>query len=114
MRVCSDTSPLCNLARIGRLALLWEQHPMVFIPDEVWTELGCMRHREARESLEDARASGKLRTGTVRDRVFMNTLIPLLDEGESAAIALLSSRAQTFCLWMNPTDARWPGIMGCE
>ena len=39
MRVVSNASPLINLARIGRLALLHQQYGTLTIPAAVWDEV---------------------------------------------------------------------------
>jgi predicted nucleic acid-binding protein len=44
MRVVSNTSPICNLAIIGRLELLPRRYGGVSIPREVALELGELLH----------------------------------------------------------------------
>jgi predicted nucleic acid-binding protein len=87
MLAVSNTSPLSNLALIGRLDLLREQLSSVIIPPGVWTELGRHPNPAARHALEAA----------LEDRWL--TVVPLalavpadlasaLDLGEAEALAL--------------------------
>ncbi len=87
--VCvSNTSPLSNLAIIGRLDLLRTQCEKVLIPETVWRELGAMRHEEARGALAQARANGWLEVVQPGNRPLMESLLVQLDAGEAAAITL--------------------------
>jgi len=56
MRVVSNTSPICNLAIIGRLELLPRRYGGVSIPREVALELGAMSHQAARSQIQAALA----------------------------------------------------------
>lgn len=105
MRVCSDTSPLYTLARVKLLHVLWEQHPEVMIPEEVWAELSRVSHPESRELLEDARATGRLRIASLQSHTLKNSLMSVLDEGESAAIALAVESAADWLL-MDEAEGR--------
>ncbi len=105
MRVCSDTSPLYTLARVNLLHVLWDQHPEILIPEEVWAELSRMSHRESRELLEDARATGRLRVLALQNNALKDSLLTVLDEGESAAIAL-AVESHADLLLLDETDGR--------
>lgn len=105
MLVCSDTSPLSTLARVNLLHVLWDQHPDILIPEEVWAELSRMSHREPRELLEDARATGRLRIAVLQNSALKNSLLPVLDEGESAAIAL-AVESEADLLLLDEADGR--------
>jgi uncharacterized protein len=58
MRVVSDTSPISNLAIIGRLDLLRQRYGEVRIPGAVKKELAVLTRIEARKSIEDALSEG--------------------------------------------------------
>ena len=87
MRVVSNTSPICNLAIIGRLELLPRRYGGGSIPREVALELGAMSHQAARSQIQAALARGWLR---VEDTTLLPSLsLPVrLDAGELAAMAL--------------------------
>lgn len=57
----SNTSPIYNLARIGRLHLLREQFSDLYIPVAVETELRNIPDSEAREMVEEAKRSSWLK-----------------------------------------------------
>lgn len=58
MLVVSNTSPLSNLAVIGRLSLLRERYGQIFIPPEVWRELAALQHLAGSDALRQAVADG--------------------------------------------------------
>ncbi len=58
MRVVSDTSPISNLAIIGRVGLLRQRYGMVQIPEAVAKEIACLTRIEARQSIEAAVREG--------------------------------------------------------
>jgi len=58
MVAVSDTSPISNLAFIGRLDLLLSQFEEVCIPEAVRAELEGMPNLEARSSIEQALQAG--------------------------------------------------------
>jgi predicted nucleic acid-binding protein len=88
MHVVSNTSPLSNLAVIGRLELLRKRYGCVTIPAEVWAELSALKHVAALAELNQARADGWL---VVENRVTPVVLPIPLDPGESAAISFAVS-----------------------
>lgn len=90
--VVSNTSPLVNLAVIGRLNLLRDQLHEIIVPQTVWQEVSALPHEEGLQALKDAVASGWL--VIVEDPspvLFSQVLATGLDAGESAAIALAVS-----------------------
>jgi len=87
MRVVSNTSPICNLAIIGRLELLRRRYPPVTIPPAVARELAALRHSAARSHIQAALAQGWLRIDATAVLPSLSLPFPL-DAGESAAIAL--------------------------
>jgi predicted nucleic acid-binding protein len=58
MVAVSDTSPISNLALIGRLDLLRIQFDRVWIPDAVKGELDRVPNRDAMASIEQAVQQG--------------------------------------------------------
>lgn len=61
MLVVSDTSPLSNLAIIGRLELLREQFAEVWMPPAVARELGALGDSPAQVALLEAVRAGWLK-----------------------------------------------------
>lgn len=49
----SNTSPLSNLAVIGRLELVQAQLATVAVPDAVWREMLALPHRDGQFALLD-------------------------------------------------------------
>ena len=88
MRVVSDTSPLSNLAIIGRLPLVFEQFGAVMVPEAVSGEVARLTHRFGQEALSEVRHNGLLNVVAIRDRVAADLLSAQLDRGEAEAIAL--------------------------
>lgn len=87
MPAASNTSPISNLAIIGRLALLREQFGIVFIPPAVQTELAALPVVTARENIECALRDQWIEVVPLQSPVPVN-LAATLDPGEAAAIAL--------------------------
>jgi predicted nucleic acid-binding protein len=86
MLAVSNTSPLSNLAIIGRLDLLQQRYGVVRIPPAVAQELGRLSHPQARALLTAALSSGWLQIDSASTAPLR--LAFKLDPGESAAIAL--------------------------
>lgn len=80
----SDTSPLRNLALIGRLDLLQEQFDTIVIPEQVWDELSAGRN--GTEDLRTLRDRGFLVTTEVDETELYVEIVQKLDIGETAAI----------------------------
>ena len=59
MRAVSNTSPIANLAYIGRLDLIREQFGDVSVPEVVWTELSNVPDTGVRRTIEKARETIK-------------------------------------------------------
>ena len=86
MIVVSDTSPITNLIKIGRLNLLREVFQKVIIPEKVREELRTWKTLGADiTAFEDADWI-EIRTPT--DLHLVQGLLTTLDEGEAEAIAL--------------------------
>ena len=87
MLVVSNTSPLSNLAIIGRLELVREQLGNVVIPPAVRAELGRNPHPAARAALEAAIQEGWISVRPLAGALPGN-LAASLDLGEAEALAL--------------------------
>ena len=87
MLVVSNTSPLSNLAIIGRLELVREQLGEVVVPPTVLAELRLNPKSNARASLETA-----FRQGWVKVMALAGPVLPdlelALDPGEAEALSL--------------------------
>jgi len=88
MPAVSNTSPILNLAIIGRLALLKEQFETVFIPPAVREELRVESELPGSRVIGEAIEAGWIQIEQVRNMAFVKVLRRELDEGESEAIAL--------------------------
>ena len=85
MIVVSDTSPILNLTRIGRIEILPALFGQVLIPLDVEREL----RRSARDlPLFDLAALPWLTVATAKDRTQVQRFRDELDAGEAEAIAL--------------------------
>ncbi len=85
--VVSNTSPLSNLAIIGRLDLAREQLGDLIIPSTVHLELGRNPHTGGRAALESAFAQGWIHVVALERRVPAD-LLAALDAGEAEALTL--------------------------
>jgi len=88
MLAVSNTSPISNLAHIGRLDLLKDQFPKLWIPDAVKKELERHPSPEARVSIAAAYNHGWLRVGTPVETPLKSMLLQQVHQGEAEAIAL--------------------------
>ena len=86
MIVVSDTSPILNLARIGRLELLPSLYEQVVIPPAVFGELTASASQDF-PAIDTARNSWLL-LGTPKDQERVLQLRADLDAGEAEAIVL--------------------------
>lgn len=86
MTIVSNTSPISNLAALGRLSLLEQVYGNIVIPQAVAKEIA-----EVGTIYTEAAAVADLEwisIQTVTDRTIIETLLNRLDEGEAEAIAL--------------------------
>lgn len=88
MLVVSNTSPVSNLAVIGRLDVLRRQFTTIRIPEAVRCGLARLDHGAGRRAIERACAEGWLVVEKLVTRNLANVLSSSLDPGESEAIAL--------------------------
>jgi predicted nucleic acid-binding protein len=86
MRVVSNTSPISNLAIIGRLDLLKRRYGTVLIPPAVAAELSALSHPAAKAQIAAALAEGWMVTEQAPPP---SPPLPFpLDAGETEAIGL--------------------------
>jgi predicted nucleic acid-binding protein len=83
MRVVSNTSPISNLAMVGRLRFLREQMQIVLIPKAVFLELQRLEDLQAKETIHSAIADGWIQVETLKDETLVNVLGTSLDAGEA-------------------------------
>ena len=88
MPVVSNTSPILNLAIIGKLSLLHEQFETIWIPSAVIDELRIKEELPGCSEIRMAIEEGWLKVLEVKDRDKVQLLNRDLDRGESEAIAL--------------------------
>jgi len=88
MLAVSNTSPISNLAFIGRLDLLKAQFPVVWIPTAVAQELTAHPDRIALDIIQAAMTAQWIRTAAPQESHLLKILSPQLHRGEAEAIAL--------------------------
>lgn len=88
MPVVSNTSPILNLAIIGKLSLLHEQFNTVYIPQAVIEELRIQEELPGCSEIRKAVEQGWITIIEVKDKEKVQLLNRDLDRGESEAIAL--------------------------
>jgi len=86
--VVSNTSPVLNLAIIGRLSLLREQFEEIWIPAAVLEELRLEEDLPGSRVMREAIDAKWLRVEEVKDQSLVHILQRDLDKGEAEAIAL--------------------------
>lgn len=96
MIVVSDTSPILNLARIGRLGLLPSLYHRVLIPTAVYEELTAAKNDLP--SAVDLGWEPWLIVATANDRKRVQELREDLDPGEAEAIVLAIERGADLLL----------------
>ena len=104
MLVVSNTSPLSNLAIIGRLELVREQLGAVVIPPAVQAELGRNPKLEARAALGTAMSEGWIRVMPLANPVPQD-LLQALDLGEAEALSL-AMQAKAALVLLDASAAR--------
>lgn len=105
MPVVSDTSPVLNLAIIGRLDLLHQQFGKVWLPQAVTDELRIEQDLPGSAAVRQAWQAGWLASEPVKDRVRVAILQRDLDPGEAEAIALALQKRADWLL-LDERDAR--------
>ena len=92
MPTVSNTSPLLNLAIIGKLELVMRQFGRVLVPPAVEEEFRLEEGRQGSSALREAMEEGWLATEAPSDEPLIRTLRQDLDRGESEAIALAAGK----------------------
>ena len=93
MRVISNTSPISNLAIVGRLEILARQFGKARIPSAVHRELSRLEHDAGSRAIRDASFQGWIQVETTATSDLARNLAFSLDAGEADAIALASESA---------------------
>jgi len=88
MRAVSDTSPISNLAIIGRLPLLRSQFDEVWIPAAVFSELQAHPDAASLKEIQEAVRDGWIKAITIAPSSLLNVLMRHLHRGEAEAITL--------------------------
>jgi predicted nucleic acid-binding protein len=88
MLVASNTSPISNLAIIGRLNLLRSQFREIWIPSAVRSELDQLSNSAALKEMQQALDDGWIKSQALRGDKVARLLAADLDPGEAEAIAL--------------------------
>lgn len=86
MIIVSNTSPVMNLAAIGRLDVLKELYGNVFIPEAVLAELSAIDG--GKFNIPSVQEFQWIKIAAVLDRPLVSSLMLELDFGEAEAIAL--------------------------
>lgn len=86
MSIVSNASPLINLARIGRLDLLYQLYGELVIPEAVWNEI--VVEGMGQPGADEVKAANWIRMQAVANRPLVRALRQELDSGEAEAIAL--------------------------
>lgn len=94
--VVSNTSPILNLALVGRLDVLRSQFSSVHVPPAVRQEL--LAGEDRLEALEDLLKSEFVRIEPPQRSEFVRELRTELDAGEAAAISLAVERGADLVL----------------
>ena len=94
MNVVSNTSPITNLALIGRLELLEQMYGSVTIP-EVWILTDRQRGRICRAP--NRLPASWLHVRPVTNQALVQSLRQDLDAGEAAAIAMAVETTADLC-----------------
>jgi predicted nucleic acid-binding protein len=88
MPIVSNTSPVLNLAIVGRLPLLRQQFGEIWIPPAVLNELRVEEDMPGSQSAREAMEEGWLCVKEPGNRPLVHALQRDLDKGEAEAIAL--------------------------
>jgi predicted nucleic acid-binding protein len=98
MLAVSNTSPISNLASIGRLELLKSQFLELWIPDAVAEELAAHPDPVVQTMIKNAIRESWIRIGTPKDSGLLRLLLLQLHRGEAEAIALATDLNADFVL----------------
>jgi uncharacterized protein len=98
MLAVSNTSPISNLASIGRLELLKSQFSELWIPDAVAAELAVHPDPIAQATIQTAIHAHWIQTRVPQDSGLLRLLLLQLHRGEAEAIALATDLHADFVL----------------
>jgi hypothetical protein len=98
MLAVSNTSPISNLASIGRLELLKSQFSELWMPDAVAEELAAHPDPIAQSAIQTAIQAQWIQIRTPRDSGLLRLLLLQLHRGEAEAIALATDLNADFVL----------------
>lgn len=93
MIVVSDTSPITNLLRIGRINILRDLFETVIIPDAVFREINVLEHQRTEILKYDW-----IRVASLTNHDLFDELIEKVDPGEAEAISLSVELSATLLL----------------
>jgi len=105
MPVVSNTSPISNLALIGKLDLLRQQFGKILIPPAVERELKALSNPEAKAAIQMSLAEGWLEVRPAASHALIRLLSASLHDGESEAIALAVETSAS-CTLLDEREAR--------
>ena len=91
MLAVSNTSPISNLASIGRLSLMRSQFSELWIPTAVLDELTLHPDPVARFDIETAIGDRWIKTAAVQSSALLDVFLSSLHRGEAEAIALATN-----------------------
>ena len=94
VKVVSNTSPLMNLAVVGKLEMLKKLYRELQIPEAVQAELQALPHQAVQRAIQ----APWIRVQAVQDRRLVEALQLELDKGEAEAIALAVERSADLLL----------------
>jgi uncharacterized protein len=86
MRIVSNTSPLINLAWVGKLDLIPQLYGSIMIPEAVWNEI--VIKGEGQPGAEEVKSSSWITVKPVCNLELVQSFRQELDAGEAEAIAL--------------------------
>ncbi|NUM77925.1 DUF3368 domain-containing protein [candidate division KSB1 bacterium] len=101
--VVSNTSPLMNLAIIGRLDLLRHFYETIYVPEAVWNEL--IIQGAGKPGSEAIASESWIKLHAVQNRHLVTALREHLDSGEAETIALALER-QAILILLDETEGR--------
>ncbi|MCK4761503.1 MAG: DUF3368 domain-containing protein [Candidatus Aminicenantes bacterium] len=101
--VISNSSPIINLAIIGRLYLVGKFWNKIYIPEAVWQEV--VIDGGDKGEVDEIRKAGWIIVEKVKDKNLILALEQDLDKGEAEAIALAIEKNADIIL-IDETDAR--------
>jgi len=84
--IVSNSSPLINLAIIGRLEFLKSKFSEILVPQAVWQEV--VFEGMGKPGAKEVEQTEWIKVKDIKDKLLVTSLAQHLDDGESEAIAL--------------------------